>query len=99
MPVEGHWERIGTPFSRRERRVLGILAGVAGAAAIGIGVYAVVGDSSGHKAGCLDVTVPASVGGATIHRCGTDAVTFCRNQAAAHDAIAEACRKQGFATG
>ena len=99
MPVEGHWERIGTPFSRREKRLLGILAGVTAAAAVGIGVYWVVGDSSGHQAGCVDVTVPASVGGATIHRCGKDAVTFCRTQATVHDAIAEACRKQGFATG
>jgi hypothetical protein len=98
MPLEGHWDRLGTPLSGRERRLLAILAGVAAAVVIGVGVYAAT-DGSHHRAGCIDVTVPASVGGATIHRCGADAARFCRAQGASNEAIAQACRREGLATG
>ena len=98
MPLEGHWNRLATPLSGRERRLLVILAAAVVATAIGVGVYAATGGAH-HQAGCIDVTVPASMGGATIHRCGKDAVTFCRAQGSSDAAIAQACEREGLATG
>ncbi|HUK44761.1 MAG TPA: hypothetical protein VLV28_05665 [Gaiellaceae bacterium] len=98
MPLEGHWDRLATPLSGRERRLLVILAAVVVAVAIAVGVYAAT-DRARHQAGCIDVTVPASVGGATIHRCGKDAVTFCRTQGSSDAAISRACKREGLATG
>jgi hypothetical protein len=98
MPLEGHWNRLATPLSGRERRLLVAVAAVVVAVAIGVGVYAAT-DGAHHQAGCIDVTVPASVGGATIHRCGTDAVRFCRMQGSSDAAIARACKREGLATG
>ena len=98
MPLEGHAERLATPLSGRERGLLAALGTAAALAAVGVGIYAAT-DGSARRAGCIDVTVPASVGGATIHRCGKDAARFCRTQGLTDDAIAAACRRESLVTG
>ena len=92
MPVEGQQRR---PLGRRDRIVIGVVA-CAAAIAVGAGSYAYVSGSSGSSdAGCVTVTLPASLGGETIRRCGAAAVAFCRAEATRNRTIAEACRRAG----
>jgi hypothetical protein len=81
MPLEGHWQRQNTPLralARRELRAL-VAAAVLIAAIVAI-VVATSGGSSGVKAGCLDVTVASTTGGARVHACGAEAKRFCAAQ-------------------
>jgi len=95
MPVEGQWERSRTPLGRRDKLLLGAVGLTAVAAAI---VAAIVLGSRGGSAGpCVAVTLPSTMGGASIHRCGAAAHELCRSQGAADEVVARACRAQGFA--
>jgi hypothetical protein len=64
----------------------------------GLGAWAALSpDSYGPSAnGCVNMTIPSSTGGATIHYCGEQARSFCRSEfaAAATDAIAVRARPQ-----
>jgi hypothetical protein len=95
MPVEGNWERVRTPLSPREKRLLVGIAALAAALLAGIGIYAVT-DSSGDAQGCVTATWAASLGGTTVHKCGAEAEAFCRTQGPRIAAIAEACRREGI---
>jgi hypothetical protein len=98
MPVEGQWRRVHTPLGQRERRVLAV-AGVAAALAVGGGVYyAASGSSEQSDVGCVVVTVPASLGGERLRRCGSDADAFCHAEGLRNETVAAACRRKGFAT-
>ena len=48
--------------------------------------------SSGH--GCVNVTVPSSTGGATLHYCGSAARSFCRKSFQSRDQISLRARPQ-----
>jgi hypothetical protein len=98
MPLEGHADRLATPLSSRERRALLGLAGVLAALVIAFALYSVVNHSSSPEAGCIDVVVPASVGGASIHRCGEAARRLCATQSGISDEIAQACKREGYPT-
>src|SRR5689334_14802172 len=96
MPVEGQAQRVRTPLSRRDRRVLSIAAAAAALAAGG-GIYAYVADTSSKPdASCVSVTLPLSVGGATVERCGPAAARFCRSELARDPHVAAACRRRGY---
>lgn len=97
MPVEGQWQRANTPLSRRDKRLLLVLAvlAAAGAAAAAIAFATHSGSSSG--AGCVVVDVPSTMGGARLRNCGSAAHAFCRTEGARDPRIGAACRKQGFA--
>ena len=47
----------------------------------GFGAWAGLSSDSyaGSSAGCVNVTVPSSTGGATLHYCGAPARSFCRS--------------------
>ena len=47
---------------------------------------------SGH--GCVNVTVPNSTGGATLHYCGSQAQSFCRASFRSRDAVSRRARPQ-----
>jgi hypothetical protein len=51
--------------------------------------------------GCVNVVVPSSTGGATLHACGDTARAMCRRAFARHDRIAlltrPQCRLAGYA--
>jgi hypothetical protein len=98
MPVEGNWERVRTPLSRREKRLLVGIAALVAALVAGIAIYAAT-DSSSDAPGCVTATWAASLGGTTVHKCGAEAVAFCRSQGPRISAVAEACRREGIATG
>ena len=98
MPVERQAERLSTPLRRADRRFLAMLGAVAALAVAAVMVWSVTraGDQSGER--CFNATFAASVGGATVHRCGDDAKHYCRVNASA-PAVAKACRKAGFEVG
>jgi hypothetical protein len=48
--------------------------------------------SSGH--GCVNVTVPSSTGGATLHYCGAAARSFCQKSFRSQDPISLRARPQ-----
>ena len=98
MPVEGQWARTRTPLSRRDKLLL-LLAGTI--AVVAVAVAAIVagrhGSDSGSGSGCLTVNVSSTMGGARLRQCGAPAHEFCRTQAPKDEAVARACRAQGFA--
>ena len=74
--------------------------------AIAGAVAAVVGSTSGtpaHK-GCIEVTVPSTLGGAVVRQCGVTARQTCAHPAsdpglAANGALRDACQRAGLAYG
>ncbi len=97
MPVEGQWRRLQTPLGRRDRRVLVVVACVAVAVALALGIAYATSSGSPPQAGCLVVSVPSTMGGATLRHCGPAAHDFCRTQGPLDRIVADACREQGFA--
>jgi hypothetical protein len=83
-------------MSARQKRTLAIAGSAIVLGLAGFGVWAAVAPDTyaGSGAGCVNVTVPSSTGGATIHYCGTQARSFCRDEfaAAADDPVAERAR-------
>jgi hypothetical protein len=83
-------------LSPRQKRVFAIvgvlvvlvLAGLATWGALASDNYS----SSGH--GCVNVTVPSSTGGATLHYCGAAARSFCQRSFRATDQISLRARPQ-----
>ena len=95
MPLEGHWRRTNTPLSRRDKRLLVTVAGMAAIAAVVL-VIAYAGRSAPSNADCVVVDVPSTMGGARLRSCGTAAHAFCRTQGRRNATIAAACRRQGY---
>ena len=62
----------------------------------GLGVWGALAHdtyaSSGH--GCVNVTVPSSTGGATLHYCGAAARSFCHASFQKQDQISRRARPQ-----
>jgi hypothetical protein len=83
-------------LSSRQKRVFAvvgvlvvlIIAGLSAWAALASDRYA----SSGH--GCVNVTVPSSTGGATLHYCGDAARSFCQTSFRKQDQISLRARPQ-----
>jgi hypothetical protein len=103
LPLEGHWERQQTPLrsiGRRELRLVVAVLGALALAAIVLVVVAVGGGSSTAKAGCIDVTIASTTGGARARACGRDAERYCRQQLGASGrearAVRAACRRQEY---
>jgi hypothetical protein len=68
--------------------VLLIIAGLGAWSALASDSYS----SSGH--GCVNVTVPSSTGGATLHYCGSAARSFCQASFQKQDQISLRARPQ-----
>jgi hypothetical protein len=72
---------------------VGIAGGVALLATLG-------GGSSETGAGCIRVTVASTMGGATVHACGSDAARWCRSpesrQAVTARKARAQCRRAGY---
>jgi hypothetical protein len=104
MPLQGQWERQHTPIRSlptRARRTLAIVGGIL-VLATALTLYFTVAKSDSSSAGCVDVTVPSTMGAGQIHSCGQAAERLCRTQLArspsdpyARSAQA-ACRRAGY---
>ncbi len=70
-------------LTRRQKLVMAIAGGTVLLVLVGLGIWgAVAPDSysqSGH--GCVNVTIPGTMGGWTLHHCGNGARQFCRSSA------------------
>jgi hypothetical protein len=96
MPVERNAQRIDAQLGRRDKRFLVALA-CAGVLGVGAGIYVYAGQSSEPAGQCVSVTLPSTMGGATLRPCGAAAMHLCRVDGR-HDArIAAACRREGVA--
>ena len=86
----------GPGLSRRGKLIVFSLLGVVLAAAIALGIWSAIGpDRYGASAnGCVNLTVPSSTGGATLHYCGPQAVALCRSAYASSDKISLLARPQ-----
>jgi hypothetical protein len=86
----------GPKLSRRGKLIVFTICGVVLAAAIALGVWSAVGsDRYGPSAnGCVNFTIPSTMGGAPIHYCGQQAKSFCKSAFAATDPISLRGRPQ-----
>lgn len=86
----------GPRLSRRGKQIIFAVLGVVLAAAVAFGVWsAVAEDRYGPSAnGCVNVPIANSTGGATVHKCGADAVAFCRSAYVSTDRISLLGRPQ-----
>jgi hypothetical protein len=94
VPVE---EQARRPLSRRDRR---FLAAAGCVAVLGVGgvVLAYAGGSHGpSRTNCVSVTVPSTMGGASVRACGAAAARFCRTQGRLSTTTAAECERVGFA--
>jgi hypothetical protein len=83
-------------LSARQKRVFAIVGGLVVLLLAGLGTWgALSSDSySGSGHGCVNVTVPSSTGGATLHYCGAAARSFCQKSFRSQDQISLRARPQ-----
>jgi hypothetical protein len=85
-------------WGRREKAAVGALLACVALALAGLGVYAL---TSGSRAGarCVDVTFASTVGGATLHACGSRAKDACASGSVGgiEAQLRAACTRAGFA--
>jgi hypothetical protein len=80
----------------RQRRVFAVVGALVILALAGLGVWGAMArdtySGSGH--GCVNVTVPNSTGGATLHHCGAQARAFCQRAFRSFDQVSLRARPQ-----
>jgi xanthine/uracil/vitamin C permease (AzgA family) len=83
-------------LSPKQKRVFAIVGVLVILLLVGLGVGgALAHDSLGTSAnGCVNVTVPSSTGGSTLHYCGSQARTFCQTEFASTGPLAQRARPQ-----
>jgi hypothetical protein len=88
-PATGH-------LSSRQKRTFGIVGAAVILVLVGLGVWgALAHDNLGGSAhGCVNVTVPSSTGGSTLHYCGATARAFCQKEFTASDQLSKFARPQ-----
>jgi hypothetical protein len=69
--------------------------------AVAVALFATLsGGSSEAGPGCIRVTVPSTMGGATVHACGPGAARWCHSPESRQSAIARKaraeCRRAGY---
>jgi hypothetical protein len=83
-------------LTARQRRIFAVVGALVVLALGGLGVWGAVAhdtySSSGH--GCVNVTVPNSTGGATLHHCGAQARAFCSRAFRSSDQVSLRARPQ-----
>jgi len=83
-------------LSPRQKRVFAIVGVLVVLLFAGLGTWGALASdsytSSGH--GCVNVTVPSSTGGATLHYCGSAARSFCQKSFRSQDPISLRARPQ-----
>ncbi len=86
----------GPKLSRRGRWIVFTICGAVLATAVALGVWSAVGsDRYGPSAnGCVNFTIPNSMGGLPIHYCGGKARAFCQSAFAATDPLSLRGRPQ-----
>lgn len=92
-----------TTLSPRRKRALAVTVVFVVLVFGGVGVWAAVAPDalSGSAHGCVNVQIPNSMGGATLHSCGTEAKSLCHEAFELSTPVARyerpACRAAGLA--
>ena len=83
-------------LSRRQKRIFAITAVTVVVLFGGLGAWAALASDSYSSSGngCVNVTVPSSTGGATLHYCGAAARSFCQASFRSQDQISLRARPQ-----
>jgi len=83
-------------LSPRQKRAFAIIGVLVVLIFAGLGIWSALASdsysSSGH--GCVNVTVPSSTGGATVHYCGAQARSFCQTSFQKQDQLSLRARPQ-----
>ncbi len=96
-------KRLSEPlrWGRRERTVVAVLLACVALAVVGLGAYALTSGSPARR-DCIEVTFASTLGGATVHECGSQARAVCASPGAFRGVAGElraACRRAGFPFG
>jgi hypothetical protein len=92
----GRTNRLDQRLTRRQKRVMASVTGLVLLVFLGLGIWgAFVHDAYGQSAsGCVNVTLPGSMGGTVLHYCGSPARAFCRAVATGQNQVADRARPQ-----
>jgi hypothetical protein len=88
--------RLGQSLTPRQKRVFAVVGAALVLILGGVSVWAATDPGSYGRSqhGCVNVVVPSSTGGGTLHGCGATAQAMCRRAFAHHDRIALLTRPQ-----
>jgi hypothetical protein len=88
--------RHGEALTRQQKRVFAVVGLIVLAVLGGAGAWAATspGSYGRSRAGCVNVTVPSSTGGAILHDCGAAAQALCHRAFTHTDRIAVLARPQ-----
>jgi hypothetical protein len=83
-------------LSPRQKRVFAVVGVLVILVLGGLGLWGALAPDtySGSGHGCVNLTVPSSTGGATLHYCGSAARSFCQKSFRAQDQISLRARPQ-----
>lgn len=97
----GRTNRLSHRLTRRQKRVMASITGLVLLVFLGLGIWgAFIHDSYGTSAnGCVNVTLPGSMGGDVLHYCGSPARAFCQAVVKGQDQVAQRARPQCRAAG
>jgi hypothetical protein len=105
MIMQDQSKRLSQPLQWTRASRLAVLAAVL-VLVLGGAVAAVIGSRGGSpvRRGCIEVTVPSTLGGAVVRQCGATARGMCAQPAqnpglAANGALRDACRRTGLPYG
>jgi hypothetical protein len=86
----------GSPLTSRQKRVFAIIGVLLILVLGGLGLWgALAHDSYGASAnGCVNVNLPSSTGGSTLHYCGSQARAFCKSAFASSGQISDRAKPQ-----
>jgi hypothetical protein len=88
-------------LTTRQKRVFAIIVSAFILLLCGFGVWGAFShDKYGASAnGCVNVNVPSSTGGSTLHYCGAQARSFCQTAFTSNDQISKRARPQCLLAG
>lgn len=83
-------------LTQKQKRVFAVIGAVVIVLLGGLGVWgALAHDTYGASAnGCVNVILPSSTGGSTLHYCGSQAKAFCRSAFTGTDQVSLRARPQ-----
>jgi hypothetical protein len=83
-------------LTRKQKRIFAITGGLVILLLGGLGLWGALShDGYGTSAhGCVNVTLPSSTGGSTLHYCGGQAKAFCKSAFASTGQISQRARPQ-----
>jgi hypothetical protein len=88
-------------LTRRQKRIFAITGAVVVLVLGGLGIWGALAHdtygASGH--GCVNVTLPSSTGGSTLHYCGSAARSFCATSFKSSDQVSLRARPQCVLSG